>query len=249
MDMKKAFLIALGFVATAVAFTSCVDDDKEPFEVKTTGYVLEEGEGVNTTFTPYFYFTSTSATYELDTIRIVAEKGESEVTFMGLERYFEYGFRTGGHTPFKKASTMNSKYNLTAIAKTGDVYQNAFELKFSDEEIIGPIQMEGFKFNGNRIGVNVKEMKNIVYLGFMFCAYNKDAKPDRMNNTYFIVERNPIFTTGAKDLTQEFSSDYQLGADFVQVKVFAVSQSGIYRESEPKTIAKGGKTFEEDKEN
>lgn len=247
--MAKTLLVSLGVIATSLGFTSCEDESEyQEFTASMTGYLLEEGEGDNITFTPYYYFTSTNSLYPLDTVFVIPEDEGKQEIFAGLVRYSDYGFCTSGNMRFSKPSEVNGKYAFSMRSTKSEVFKTNFELSYSDDKTLGKLVVEDFKYDGTRISANVKEMPNVAAMGYVLNPYYKGYTPKRVNSLFYISYTNPNFTDGSLDLVRELSSNYTTGADYIEVKVFAATSAGIYRESETKTIEKGGNTFVEDKQ-
>lgn len=236
--------MALATLGTSFTFTSCdVEDGSDNFQLSMSGYVLQESNGERSTFTPYYYFTSD--VYAIADIQVTAAEEKNQVVFTGLENYNNYCFHTSGHTHFNSVTDLNGEYEVNAVAWAGYTFKKNFSLQYSEKQVLAPLEVEDFTFDGSKITAKVKKLENVYNLGFVITGYAKDSIPDRTESAFYKKLTSPVFESGEETITLSLSSTFT--ADFVEAKVYAATTEGIHRESDAKTIAFGGSCFEEDK--
>lgn len=247
MQLSRLFN-ALAAFAVAMTISSCIEEnsDDKKFQISLQGYMLEEGEGANTTFTPYFFFNSNREEHKISSIDIDGLSNAPDSLLDELTSINDYCYMTTGNTKIKKITDINGKYCITAKATTGETFSDIFNIDYDAKDGLDPIVLDTLYYDGSYIKATVKEIKGAYSIGFIFGSYNKDGKPKREYYSYFKSVTAPNFYNGKIEISQPFYTTSQLQSDFCEVKVFATTYNSIYRESRVKTLVKDQKFFMED---
>lgn len=244
MTLKSLALAALTAIAT-LSLTSCLEENSEAkFSIDIKCYLLQEGEGENTTFTPYFYFNSSNG-QSLKDLTVSIKSGENHLV---VKQYCDFGYKTIDTVKVSSPDKLNGTYFIEAITKDGKSTVQSFDLKYAATDGLEPISLNSFSYNGTYMRANINEMKNVYAIGFVSTAYNKDSVPYKDFNVYFFTGYTPSFINGKLDITQQFFTSSQLAADYADVRVFVATSNSIFRESKSKTLQRNVNYFLEDKE-
>lgn len=242
MRLSKVFLLAIAMPIIALQ-TSCLESESVDFSVSSTGYMLQTGDSTNRVYTPYFYFTSNSSEHILKSVEVIKSgNGENYIT---VSRLNDYVFSTPETLQLASPDLINGTYYVVAKTTTGLSDQSSITLEYEATDIIEPIVLSDFTYNGGRISFTINEIPNIYKIGLVLTAFDEGSAPLRSGNTYYTIATEPSWIDGQLTLSASFSTSVNLQADYVSIRVFVCNTNLVYRESEAKILAKDGTNWVE----
>lgn len=239
LNMRKV-LISMFFVAAS--FVACDDDEKteEKQGVDMFGFMLQEGSGAKSTFTPYFYFTpNTPDKWTFKSFELVPDE---DVTPIEIERVSEYLYRTTGNQHLSSVMGINGIHCMD-VKSEDDEWKSLTRFSYdSKSDTIGVITLKSLYYKDNKIIAAVFPVANAYEIGFAFIPYADGETPSLHSIDFSPVVYNPASSKDGMQFTYSLKSD-DLKVDNVDVMFYAASYNSVYRLSEKRILKKGAKDF------
>lgn len=258
--MNKSFLnrLAVIFAAAAVSvtsLTSCLDEKDPEFNVDMAGYIWQSDDNGKQKFEPLLWITSSHRDFPLETVEMKSTK--NTINFAHVENN-DYQMVSKGS--FSAITDFSNNYQVTAVAKGGELVSSPLELKFEAGDTISVVEVKDFKADTTQITCKLKESKNIAGVGIIITPFSTTMAPSKVNSIYKVfdytnytmtMDGKPVFKDGWMDIKFPIKMNNLLSNamkyDICKVNIFVLYR-GIARESTTeKTWAKGAWHFEEDR--
>ncbi len=243
MKLSKVLFISISSLILLL-HTACLDDDTNSFSLVKKGYMLQNGDGANKSYTPYYFFSSTTVENKLSSVTITnSDKSENKLT---LSKLNDYMFATDSTLKLSSPAEINGTYYVIAKSESGNTAQETITLEYADTDTISPLVLDEFSYNGTRIAFTLEKVPEAYCVGLVLTAYDEGNSPMRYANVFYNLAIEPSWTDNKLSLSVNFNSESGLDADYVCARVYVCNVNAVYRESEMKTIKKSGNRFLED---